>query len=125
MSLGQTVESANEVVAIDGYEYKLADKTSIEITTGENIINLYYAKRKDLSYTVNFLEKGTNQKLAEPNTKTGITFGDRINAKSEIIQIDGYNYDSVDKDFLDITTGENVINIYYLKRNDLVYKINY
>ena len=35
-----------------------------------------------------------------------------IKSSDEVIDIDGYNYDSVDKDTMTIGTGENVINIY-------------
>ena len=120
-----TIISANEIISIDGYKYDSADKETLTIGTGENIINIYYTKRNDLSYTVNYLEKTTNKVLHNPKTVENKTFGDVIKSADEKITIDGYNYDSVDKDTLTITTGENVINIYYIKRNDLSYKVNY
>ena len=125
MTFESVVTSANEVIDIDGYNYDSVDKATLTITTGENIINIYYTKRNDLSYTVNYLEKTTNKVLHNPKTVENKTFGDVIKSADEKIDIDGYNYDSVDKDTLKITTGENVINIYYTKRNDLSYKVNY
>ena len=125
MTFESVVTSANEVIDIDGYNYDSVDKATLTITTGENIINIYYTKRNDLSYTVNYLEKTTNKVLHNPKTVENKTFGDVIKSADEKITIDGYNYDSVDKDTLTITTGENVINIYYTKRNDLSYKVNY
>ena len=125
MTFESVVTSANEVIDIDGYNYDSVDKATLKITTGENIINIYYTKRNDLSYTVNYLEKTTNKVLHNPKTVENKTFGDVIKSADEKIEIDGYNYDSVDKDTLTITTGENVINIYYTKRNDLSYTVNY
>ena len=125
MTFESVVISANEVIDIDGYNYDSVDKDNLTITTGENVINIYYTKRNDLSYTVNYLEKDTNIVLHEPKTTGNMTFGSTVASSKEIIDIDGYNYDSVDKETLTITTGENVINIYYTKRNDLSYKVNY
>ena len=125
MTFESVVTSANEVIDIDGYNYDSADKETLIITTGENIINIYYTKRNDLSYTVNYLEKDTNIVLHEPKVTENMTFETAIESSKEIIDIDGYNYDSVDKDKLTITTSENIINIYYKKRNDLSYTVNY
>ena len=125
MTFDAEVKASDEVITINGYNYDSADKTSIKITTGENVINIYYTKRNDLSYTVNYLEKDTNKILHNPKNQTGMTFEDKIISADEVIDIDGYNYDSVDKDSLTITTGTNVINIYYTKRKDLSYKVNY
>ncbi|MGN1029694.1 MAG: MucBP domain-containing protein [Bacilli bacterium] len=119
------ITSADEIIEIDGYDYDSVDKETLTITTGENIINIYYVKRNDLSYTVNYLEKDTNKVLHAPKTQGDMTFEDVVTASDEIIEINGYNYDSVDKETLTITTGENVINIYYIKRNDLAYTVNY
>ena len=120
-----TITAANEVITIDGYNYDSVDKDTLTIGTGNNVINLYYVKRNDLSYTVNYLEKGTNKVLHTPKTESNKTFEDTITAANEVITIDGYNYDSVDKDTLTIGTGNNVINLYYVKRNDLSYTVNY
>lgn len=83
--------------------------------------------RTDLSYTVNYLENDTNIVLHEKKIQTGVTFGAEINSADEIITINGYNYDSADKDKLTIGTDEskNVINIYYTKRTDLSYTVHY
>ena len=125
MTFEDEVTSANEVIEINGYNYDSVDKATLKITTGENVINIYYTKRNDLSYTVNYLEKDTNKALSAQKVQNGMTFEDEITSANEVITIDGYNYDSVDKDTLKITTGENVINIYYTKRNNLSYTVNY
>ena len=101
------------------------DPETLTIGTGENVINIYYTKRNDLSYTVNYLEKVTNKVLHDQKVQGGMTYEDTITSANEKIDISGYNYDSVDPETLTIGTGENVINIYYTKRNDLSYTVNY
>ena len=63
MTFASTVNSANEVITIDGYTYDSTDKDSLTIGTGENVINLYYAKRTDLSYTVKYKEVDTKAEI--------------------------------------------------------------
>lgn len=88
-------------------------------------VTVTYTKRTDLSYTVNYLEKDTEKVLHDAKVQGGMTFEDVVTSADEVIDIDGYNYDSVDKDTLTIGTGENVINIYYTKKTGLSYTVNY
>ena len=125
MTFEAVVTSANEVIDIDGYNYDSVDKDTLTIGTGENVINVYYTKRNDLSYKVNYLEKVTNKVLHDQKVQGGMTYEDTITSASEKIDISGYNYDSVDPETLTIGTGENVINIYYTKRTDLSYTVKY
>ena len=124
---GQTFGNVVTENAIDIDGYNKVDPTSanITITTGTNEHTFYYTKRNDLSYTVNYLEKDTNTVLHEAKTVGNQIFGTIITSSDEVITIDGYNYDSVDKITLTIGTSENVINIYYTKRTDLSYTVNY
>ena len=123
------ITSANEVITINGYNYDSVDKETLTIGTDEekNVINIYYVKRTDLSYTVNYLEKDTNKVIHDQKVQGNVEFEDVITSANEVITINGYNYDSVDKETLKIGTDEekNVINIYYVKRTDLSYTINY
>ena len=112
-------------IDIDGYNKVNPTSAEITITTGTNEHTFYYTKRNDLSYTVNYLEKDTNTVLHEAKTVGNQTFGTIITSSDEVITIDGYNYDSVDKITLTIGTSENVINIYYTKRTELSYTVNY
>lgn len=88
-------------------------------------VTVTYTKRTDLSYTVNYLEKDTEKVLHDAKVQGGMTFEDVVTSADEVITIEGYNYDSVDKEKLTIGTGKNEINIYYTKRNDLSYTVNY
>ena len=126
-TFGAEITSASEKIDIDGYNYDSVEpEEKLTIGTGENVITFYYTKRTDLSYTVKYLEKGTNKKLHNEKTVENQTFGAEITSASEKIDIDGYNYDSVEpEEKLTIGTGENVITFYYTKRNDLSYTVNY
>ena len=119
------IKATDEVISIDGYNYDSADKATLTLGSGGNVLNLYYTKRTDLSYKVNYLEKGTNKVLSTQKVVNGQTFQTVITSANEAIKIDGYNYDSADKTTLTIGTGENVINLYYTKRTDLNYRVNY
>ena len=113
------ISSSDEIIDIDGYVYDSADKESLLVreNEAENVINIYYTKRNDLSYKVNYLEKDTNKVIHDQKVVENVTFEDEITSANEVITIYGYNYDSVDKDILKISTGENVINIYYTKKD--------
>ena len=124
-TFGAEITSASEKIDISGYNYDSASPETLTIGTGENVINVYYTKRNDLSYTVNYLEKVTNKVLHDQKVQGGMTYEDTITSANEKIDISGYNYDSVDPETLTIGTGENVINVYYTKRNDLSYTVNY
>ena len=111
----------------DGYEFEKTENCPLTIGTDEskNVIKVYYKKQTNLSYTVNYLEKDTLNVLHNPKVQDGMTFDEVVNSADEVIEINGYDYDSADKEKLTIGTGENVINIYYTKRNDLSYTVNY
>ena len=81
------------------------------------MINLYYTKQTNLSYKVNYLEQGTTNVLHEQKVQGEMTFDDVVKSEDEVIEINGYNYASADKETLTIGTGENVINLYYTKNS--------
>ena len=117
MTFDDVVKSEDEVIEINGYNYASADKETLTIGTGENVINLYYTKQTNLSYKVNYLEQGTTNVLHEQKVQGEMTFDDVVKSEDEVIEINGYNYASADKETLTIGTGENVINLYYTKNS--------
>ena len=125
-TFGAEITSASEKIDIDGYNYDSVEpEEKLTIGTGENVITFYYTKRTDLSYTVNYIDKDTGKAIINAKTVENQTFGAVIESEKEKIEIDGYNYDSVDKNTLTIGTGENAITFYYTKRTDLSYTVNY
>ena len=124
------ITSANEAIEIDGYVYDSASPVTLTIGVNaeNNVINLYYTKRNNLSYTVNYLEKdNVTNVLHIPTTVQNKTFEDVITSANEAIEIDGYVYDSASPETLTIGVNaeNNVINLYYIKRNDLTYTVHY
>ena len=89
MTFKDTVTSADEVIDIDGYDYDSVDKATLIIGTDENVINIYYTKRTDLSYKVNYLEKDTNKILHDQKNQEGMTFESVVTRADEVIDIDG------------------------------------
>ena len=113
----------DEINTVDKYPGYVLEKTEPEEipNTAEDgdVIKVKYVKRTDLSYTVNYLEKGTEplKVLETPKKVDNLTYGTVINSEDEKIEIPGYDYDSISCDTLTIGTGENVINIYYTKKD--------
>ena len=119
------INGRNEVITIDGYVFNSVNPEELTITTDSNVINIYYTKRTDLSYTVNYLEKDTNKVLNQSKEVNNVEFETVINGRNEVITIDGYVFNSVNPEELTIGTDSNVMNIYYTKRTDLGYTVNY
>jgi len=120
---GYTTTAATDVPA--KYELSIRPENATGSMTEDTIEVTYFYRVKDAVVNVRYLEKDTNKVVHEQKVVTGRTFDEVITANNEVIAIDGYNYDSVNKATLKITTGENVINVYYTKREDLEYRINY
>ena len=123
------VETNREIIEIEGYIDGETDKEKITITANneENVINIYYTKRKDLSYTVNYLNENGEQ-IHIPQVVENQEYGKVITGKEIAIEIEGHTYDeSTEQETLTIGVeiDKNIINIYYIKRSDIKYTINY
>ena len=117
---GEKIENYTDKV-IEGYVFDKTEGLPLTISTNpdNNIIKVYYVKRADLSYTVNYLEKGTNKVLKTAKVVNNKAFNDVIRAENEVEPISKYNYDSSDKETLTIglDNSQNVINLYYTKKD--------
>ncbi len=120
---GQTFGTTVNVDAADipGYIVDAAQK-SVEITLGDNVVTFYYTARTDLSYTVRYLEQGTDKVLKDAVTVSGQTFGTTVNV--DAADIPGYTVDEAQKS-VEITLGDNVVTFYYTARTDLSYTVRY
>lgn len=116
-TFGTEITSSKEVIDIDGYTYVSADPEALTIGTGENVINLYYTKRTDLSYTVKYVDKNTGSEIQSSVVKGDKTFGDKVTDESEKVTIANYTYVEAKPDLLIISTdvAKNVITLYYTK----------
>ena len=119
-----SVNEGGNTYTFEGWKNGEADVgEKIDITGDVTLTGTWSKTANTASYTVNYLEKGTNKVLHEKSGTANIDA--EIKSADEIITINGYNYDSVDKNSLTIGTGENVINIYYTKLNGLSYTVHY
>lgn len=98
-----------------GYALDTAKGTPMPYTIkdGDNIIEVYYTKRSDLSYTVNYYWNGTTKEVAKSETVTDQTFGEEVTVSP--ITIEGYTPVSTDNQTITIDANNKVINFYYYK----------
>ena len=99
--------------------------------TGENdVINVVYTKKTDLSYTVEYYKDGEKISNDADNTKGNQTFGDKI--QSADIDINkykpsiGYKNGTIETDMpYEIKEEDNIIKVCYVKRDDMSYTVKY
>ena len=101
-----------------GYKYEetvgaLSYSVAAKKATAEdvNIVKVYYTPRNDLSYTVKYLEKGSNKALKKAKVVEGQTFGDKVTETA--VRISGYKVDGKATQSLEIGVDSNVITFYY------------
>ena len=111
-----------EAIDIEGYNKVSPTEETIVIGVGDNIINFYYTKRTDLSYTVQYLEQYTNKELSSEKIVTGQTFKDTVTETA--IDIEGYNKVNT-SEIIEIAVSGNEIVFYYTARTDLSYTVQY
>ena len=126
VKFGTTITKYEDKV-IEGYQLERVENTplTVGVNTDQNVIKVYYTIRKDLYYTVNYYEQGTNEKIADSKEVAGNTYHSVITESP--IDIPGYNKVSNDPQSITIEVDEaqNAINFYYTKRTDLTYTVNY
>ena len=95
-----------------------------EIKEEDNVIRVCYVKRDDMSYTVKYLEKNTNNELATPEIRENKTFEE---VYTETAKESPYGYRLVGNDTQEvkIDAEDKVVIFYYEKRNDFSYTVMY
>ena len=116
-------------VEIEGYNV-VGEATQTGTIDSENmVVTFYYTKKNDLTYIVDYIRDGIKVSLDEDNTYGDMTFGEKVNA----VDIDINKYKAEGYTDGEITTsmpytiidGENRINVCYVRRTDLTYKVRY
>jgi LPXTG-motif cell wall-anchored protein len=116
-------EVTEKAITIKGYNLVSAKEVTITIDENNNVITFYYEKKTDLSYKVEYLEEGTNNKLSEDKVVTGQTFGYTVT--EDAITINGYNLVGANQVTITIDEKDNVITFYYTKKTGLNYTVQY
>ena len=123
--IGQSVVSESYKKTYTGYTYNHAAQkvVTVDNTTGAVTVQLYYNLRTNLSYTVNYLEQGTNTELSPAKTVGNQVFGAEVTETA--IDIAGYNPVEPTSQSITIAVSGNEITFYYTKRTDLSYMVKY
>ena len=99
--------------------------------TGENdVINVVYKKRNDLSYTVEYYKDQNKISNDNDNTVNNQTFGDKVQEaeidKNKYKPLLGYKDGTIETDMpYEIKEEDNVIRVCYVKRDDMSYTVKY
>ena len=95
-----------------------------EIKEEDNVIKVCYFKRDDMSYTVKYLDKNTNNKLYDSEIRKNKTFEE---VYTETAKESPYGYRLVGNDTQEvkIDAEDKVVIFYYEKRNDFSYTVMY
>ena len=117
---------------LDEITYKYYVETTVTIDGKSQVVRSNVTTitlnviKNPTKYVVNYLEKRTDKVLHDAKSEDGNVY-DEIKLADVIMTIKGYNYDSVNVDPLVLSdnTVLNVMNIYYTKRTDLSYTVNY
>ena len=116
-----------KAIDITGYKKVKPTEVTITIDVKKNEINFYYEARKDLSYTVNYLEKGTDKALATAKVVENQTYGTSVTEKA--IDITGYKKVAPMEATITIDVKKNEISFYYVKdesqKHELSYTVEY
>ena len=131
--LTSELKSLGDTKTVDGKTYYLVKWYENEDLTGPAVVFPYevesnvnfYAKyvETDLSYTVNYLEQGTNKVLSPAKVVENQTFGNSVTENA--IEIDGYDKVAPTSETIKIEVENNVINFYYTARTDISYTVEY
>lgn len=109
----------------EGYRTPEAEEISVTILgDGSLIVDYYYPRRTDLTYIVKHIDKETGEIIKE-QTLENQTYETEIKANDKVEDLENYNYDSLEPETLKIGVGENIINIYYVKKESKVIAHHY
>lgn len=109
-----------------GFGYKDGSSKDLPYTIKEedNVIKVCYERRRDMSYTVKYLEKDTNTSLYNDKKVTNKTYNETYEEEAENAPY-GYKLISDKKQSIKLDKEDNVVTFYYEKRNDMSYKVRY
>ena len=68
-----------------------------------------------MSYSIKYIDKDANTQIESPKVVNNQVFNTQIFLSSEIKDITSYIFDHLNVDNLSISTGQNVIIVYYSK----------
>ena len=111
--------------SFNGYTYDHNSDSNYTVVADQNkVITLYYQPVTGLSYSVNYLEQGSNRVLHNAKTVDGVTHG-RTYSESAV-SIPGYKLvGSASRSVTVSDGGDNVITFYYQRDNGQTKSLSY
>ena len=120
--LGSTITADVTIHIPEGYKF-VGTAPSTEIATGENVINVVYVK-DSFGYRVNYYKDSIAEENFRGKVEGTAEFGSTVTADVTIHIPEGYKFEGTAPS-KQITAGENIINVVYVKRTDLSCVIKY
>ena len=120
---GDVVNSYTDKVK-DGYVLDRVDNLPLTISeiSDNNLINVYYRLRNDLSYRVEYYyDNKIDNNLTD--TITNVTYGTETTYTDKIRE--GYRFDKATGNGVEVKDNSNIVRVYYKKINDLHYNVEY
>ena len=120
---GDVVNSYTDKVK-DGYVLDKVDNLPLTISeiSDNNLINVYYRLRNDLSYRVEYYyDNKIDNNLTD--TITNVTYGTKTTYTDKIRE--GYRFDKATGNGVEVKDNSNIVRVYYKKINDLHYNVEY
>ena len=114
-----------------GYGNGTIDTDMPYTMTGEDdVINVVYKKRNDLSYTVEYYKEQNKISNDNDNTVNNQTFGNKVQEaeidKNKYKPLLGYKDGTIETDMpYEIKEEDNIIRVCYVKRDDMSYTVKY
>lgn len=124
---GKTFNSivTENAIMVDGYTLDGNSTQSFTVDVNNKEIVFYYNIRKDLTLTVKHRDWENKEAVLHPDTTVNeLTFKSSPNLTVLRADIYGYEYHSTSPESIKIGTGENVVTIYYTKK-DCNYRVEY
>ncbi len=111
----------------DGYKVGDVIGTPLKVdeTEADNIIEVHYVKRNDLTYTIRYIDEETQQQIQTEKVVRNQLYDSIVSTSGMEEEIDGYDFVKIDKEQIKIGTGENIVNVYYRRQRGLSYTVNY
>ena len=120
---GDVVNSYTDKVK-DGYVLDRVDNLPLTISeiSDNNLINVYYRLRNDLSYRVEYYyDNKIDNNVTD--TITNVTYGTETTYTDKIRE--GYRFDKATGNGVEVKDNSNIVRVYYKKINDLHYNVEY
>lgn len=121
VKVGTVINSISYKKDIKDYNFISAIPEQLQVSKENKVINLYYRKNEinteeeSVDIIINHFISDTDTKIVESDVLEAVKVGTILLSKDYIKNIDGYKFDKVLVESLEVNKDNNIINIYYKK----------